>query len=396
MTGWNNGARAVWDPTADGGAGGWVRPAGPPDGTAGRPFPSRQLPPHDGTHDSGRSEGGRSDDDGTGPGDGDRTGPPRTVPPQERPPMPPHADPTPPSHAAPAPPSCTAPPPYAAPAPPYGRPGAPHGQPLLPGQQSPYGQQFPHGQPGPAGAAHGGPGVPGPDAAPPGRGGPRRWALLAGAALLCAALGVGVVALVSEDDGGGVAASPTADPTEPGGTVTAPGGGTAGPGPSASPSPSPSGPLDAAGQAAALDVLLEESSEDRQKVIDAVGTVSACGSTSSLASARDDLDEAAEHRDDLVARLRRLDVSALEGGRDAVSVLLTAWRHSAAADRAFADWADTAAGGACASGTAPQDADYRRGVTSSGKASAAKEAFVEQWNATAAEHGLEKRSADAL
>ncbi len=389
MTGWNNGARAVWDPTANGGAGGWVRPAGPPDGTADRPFPSRQLPPHDGTHDSGRSDGGGTGpgDGGTGPGDGDRTGPPRTVPPQERPPMPP------------MPPQVTpTPPPYTAPPPPYGRPGTPHGQPLLPGQQSPYGQQFPHGQPGPAGAAHGGPGVPVPDAAPPGRGGPRRWALLAGAALLCAALGVGVVALVSEDDGGGVAASPTADPTEPGGTVTAPGGGTAGPGPSASPSPSPSpsGPRDAAGQAAALDALLEESSEDRQKVIDAVGTVSACGSASSLASARDDLDEAAEHRDDLVARLRRLDVSALEGGRDAVSVLLSAWRHSAAADRAFADWADTAAGGACASGTAPQDADYRRGVTSSGKASAAKETFVEQWNATAAEHGLEKRSADAF
>ncbi|MCZ2525176.1 hypothetical protein [Streptomyces sp. HB2AG] len=386
MTGWNNGARAVWDPTADGGAGGWVRPAGPPDGTADRPFPSRQLPPHDGTHD-GTHDSGRSDGGGTGPGDGDRTGPPRTVPPQERPPMPP------------MPPQATpAPPPYAAPPSPYGRPGTPHGQPLLPGRQSPYGQQFPHGQPGPAGAAHCGPGFPGPDAAPPGRGGPRRWALLAGAALLCAALGVGVVALVSEDDGGGVAASPTADPTEPGGTVTAPGGGTAGPGPSASPSPSPSpsGPRDAAGQAAALDALLEESSEDRQKVVDAVGTVSACGSASSLASARDDLAEAAEHRDDLVARLRRLDVSALEGGRDAVSVLLSAWRHSASADRAFADWADTAAGGACASGTAPQDADYRRGVTSSGKASAAKEAFVEQWNATAAEHGLEKRSADAF
>ncbi|MDX3067258.1 hypothetical protein ABZV68_24890 [Streptomyces clavifer] len=147
-------------------------------------------------------------------------------------------------------------------------------------------------------------------------------------------------------------------------------------------------------QAAAVDALLDRSRTDRSTVIAAVGKVESCASAASVASAGKALDAAASRRDDLIARLDELSLDEIPSGREAADSLRVAWRHSADADRAFAAWADDAAG--CTPGQVARGPSHTRGADSSALATAAKEDFLLVWAGIAEQYGLPARDATRI
>jgi hypothetical protein len=442
-----NWAPAVWDPTANGGAGGWVRrhdtgtqrirPPEPPAGEPGAGAAPRRDPERPG---AGGAAPVRDSDTGPEPGPAPTAdlrkppvppGPRPTAPDAPAPPAWPPVGPTPPGQYAqppfgppaasdpetqvlpPVPPGGPAqpdqpPPPY----PPTARHSAPPVPPLLPQApdhlaRPPAFPPFPPGQAPqvpPARPGHGGPDggqpepypffqpePPGQDLDIPGGGGRKVWIAVLVAAVLVGALVFGAVWVLGSGGGKGhhrAARSP--HPSVSHRPTHGTGGGTP------SPSPSQSSASSAQDQAKALDDLLDESAADRKKVSGAVRDVDTCASGDAVGRAENDLNDAADHRDSLVDRLDRLELDQVEGGAEAVADLRAAWQDSADADRAFASWASSMASGGCTPGGTGHDGDYDRGIDSSQKAQQAKEDFVDKWNPIADEQGLEERSADAL
>lgn len=149
--------------------------------------------------------------------------------------------------------------------------------------------------------------------------------------------------------------------------------------PPASPTP------DGRAQAAALDTLLSRSGSSRQSVIDAVNDIGSC---SSLAASRSALLDAAAQRDQLVTQLDAMRFDAAPELQAAAPTLRTAWTASARADRSFAAWAQSATDSGCPGARAL----YDEGATISSEASTAKKSFVTTWNAVASRYGLTSRS----
>ncbi|MFC5073567.1 hypothetical protein ACFPN0_18755 [Kitasatospora cinereorecta] len=147
-------------------------------------------------------------------------------------------------------------------------------------------------------------------------------------------------------------------------------------------------------QAAAVDALLEKSKSDRSTVLAAVGKVEACASAASVVSAGEALEAAAARRDDLIARLDGLALDEISSGQEAAHSLRVAWKHSADADRAFAAWADDAAG--CTPGRVARGPSHTRAADSSALATAAKEEFLLVWAGIAGRYGLPTRDATQI
>ncbi|MFJ6214825.1 hypothetical protein ACIQGZ_16045 [Streptomyces sp. NPDC092296] len=475
-------APAVWDPTARGGAGGWVRRGDPrthqlrkppapdapdgPDGAApppgGRPYlptsfdtpalpdddqPTALLPP---------TAPPPADDQQTAllpptpagppPAAADRPGPPGPgldrQPPAEPPtttyrPGPPSAPTQTPGYGYPQPGPYAGPPPAATyrPGPPGpgqapgldrqppaepptttyrpGPPSAPAGPPPAPTQTPGYGypQPGPYAGPPPGYGypqqSYGGP-PPGygyPPPAEPEAGEPPRRSrtplVVTVVVLVAAMLGGGLVwQLVGRpDDSGKAAAGPSATaPQPPPDPQSAP---PQSPSPddstdaedSASPSADPAA---AEQQAKALDALLTSNAGARQQVGNAVATVESCPEAGALQNAAKVFPQAAAQREQLIGRLDRLDLSALDGGPDAAQLLRTAWQQSADADRAYAKWADSVVSGGCPDGSAPRTADRNRGDSISGQATRSKQSFVTAWNPIANRYGLASRTGDGI
>ncbi|MFB6894352.1 hypothetical protein ACFCX4_34180 [Kitasatospora sp. NPDC056327] len=449
MTDQQNTAPAVWDPTARGGAGGWVRgpqqstaPAAPPA------VPAPQQPP--------RSPAGPP-----GPPADDA---PTAVIPQPVPPRPAAPGSLPPRDGTPPPAAPTAPAfPQAAPAgPPY---GAPHGSPQQPpppqpeygrpyGQNPPYDpapaydpapydpapydrvsyDQASYDQPGHSRPAYGQPpyGPPAPQQQqydypqhdyPTGYGqhdddedrpGNRRAPLLIAFALLFVlALGGGILWAV-RDKGGSTdqagPASPSASVT--GGTAAsgnpppapAPTGSAGAPTPAASDtaaaSPTPSASATAGGpnaqtQAKALDELLGQGENAKAPIGNAVAKVNSCPAKSEIDSSAQVFDNGAKQRDQLLTKLATLSVTDLPGGAEAVQSLRSAWQLSADIDRAYAAWARTVATQGC-SGAAPNTADKKRADELNPQATQAKKDFVAKWKTIADQFGLTPRTQDRI
>ncbi|QMU68330.1 hypothetical protein [Streptacidiphilus sp. P02-A3a] len=364
---------AVWDPTARGGAGGWVR-----RGTTAR----ADVP------DPARGPSGPA-------GRGAATAPLPRVPGQAEEPEPTLARPHP-----------TAAPGDGAPSPEQTyRPTS--GQTRPPGYVRP---RHPRPAPGQPGDAEPRPPV---AAEPPAADDRRR---LRPALLLLA--GVVVVALVGgfavRGLGGGPAKQPGALAPAP--SVTAPGAGatappatagatsTASTGPGTPPSGNPSASAPGGGgdggdgraEATAVDQLLGLSSSAGQQMTDAVAQVSQCQNSASVTAAQAALTQAAAARRAMVTRLAALDVSQVAGGAPAVQVLGRAWSESATADTDYARWAGAMAKGGCTADSAPQDSDYADAETQSGLATTDKNAFIDVWTPIAMQYGLPTRTADAI
>jgi hypothetical protein len=141
-------------------------------------------------------------------------------------------------------------------------------------------------------------------------------------------------------------------------------------------------------QAQAVDALLDRSGRSRDKLNSAIDRVGRCGDVS---GALTDMRAVGDERRAQIAETQNLDLSALSNGEAIRSALVTALRHSEAADAAYVEWAEPAAAGTCGN-TAARRADYARGRSASDRAGAAKEAFLARWNAVATELGLPART----
>ncbi|GAB7182734.1 hypothetical protein ATKI12_2565 [Kitasatospora sp. Ki12] len=227
-----------------------------------------------------------------------------------------------------------------------------------------------------------------PPATPPGPGRVLAAVLVAG---LLAWAGVKGVSALGDHSGTGspsTESSPTAVSTywtTPNGSNGTGGGGTVGGG------GTPVG--DPVNQAKAIDILLNRNDGTRKVVTSAVEAADGCGSAVDVRYRASQLRQAAVGRDSLVTRLQGVDASALPGGTDLVAQLSSAWKASAAADRAFARWADDVAG---CDGNAPHTADWNEAYGQSQLATAAKKAFAAGWNPLADRYGLAHCDPDAI
>ncbi|MFB8237302.1 hypothetical protein ACFC58_12205 [Kitasatospora purpeofusca] len=425
MTDQHNTAPAVWDPTARGGAGGWVRglqqptaPGVPPTAPPAAPGPPQGSP-------AGPPPAGPYDEDA-----------PTALIPQPVPPRPDAPGAFPPRSApqqqAPyGPPRPAQQPPY----PPQGRPQPGYGE------ASPYGQA-PYGAPGrppydPAQQGYAQPGHPRPEYAQPdypgneypqheyaghdyptgyeadddeGPGNRRAPLLIAFALLFVLALGGGILWAV-KDKGSGTDQAGTATPsaTATGATsgsgnpqpAPAPTGAAptpTAPDPAASTGPSPSATAAGANaptQAKALDELLTQGESAKAPIGNAVAKVNSCPTKPDIESAAQVFDSGAKQRDQLLTKLAQLSVTDLPGGPDAVQSLKSAWQLSADIDRAYASWARTVASQGC-SGSAPNTADKKRADELNPQATQAKKDFVTKWKAIADQFGLTPRTQDRI
>ncbi|WP_052390336.1 hypothetical protein [Streptomyces sp. NRRL B-24484] len=433
MTDQDNTPPAVWDPTARGGAGGWVRrrptPEGappPPAGAPGRPaaapsgFPPHAQPfppqagPHAGPQAPGASvpppgfppaRGAAGDEQATtllppvpagdqGPPPGARPyvagaqpgAAPAGFPPQDR------------TQAFPA----AAPPQQGFP-PPQGFPPGPGfppqgGAPFDGGGRPPF-PAFDPAQAAPYPAAAPGPAYEDLDAEEPAR---NRTPLLIGAGVaLLLLVGVGTVWAVqnSGSDGKPTANAPAASAVPPpgqggagGAAPSTPAGGSA----AASPSDGASAGPGAEGQAKALDALLARGESAKAPIGSAVAKVTSCPDKAEISGAAQVFDDGASQRDQLVADLGKLDLGALPGGAEAAQTLKSAWQTSGDIDRAYAAWARTVAGQGCSGSSAPNTADKKRANDLNPQATQSKKDFVAKWNAIAKTYGLTERTWDRI
>ncbi|MFD5463525.1 hypothetical protein ACFWIQ_11985 [Kitasatospora sp. NPDC127059] len=421
MTDQHNTAPAVWDPTARGGAGGWVRNPQRPDAESAPATPP--APPTAGAvGDQGPPLGGRpylSTAPGFGP-------PPDMSAPEPEPAAGPGAPTT-------ALPRITPPPgapPTAAPFPSHATPQerGPQGGPLPgpgyvyppPPQAGPYPQgdpQAPHprggyGYPPPPPPYPAQPAQPDYPTAHPGgraddedRPANRKAPLLIGfAVLLVLAVGGG---LLYATQGGGkndqAAPAPSAATATGSGNpqpAPAPTGTDAAPSGAATPSDSPSPSATTAGpnakaQAQALDALLTEGGNARTQIGNAVAKVSSCPAKADIDSAVQVFDSGAKQRDGLLAKLAKLSVTDLPGGADAVNSLKSAWQLSADIDRAYASWGRAVATQGC-SGTAPSTADKKHADELNPQATQAKNDFLTKWKPIATTYGLTSPTSDRI
>ncbi|MFF7988474.1 hypothetical protein ACFZDG_01625 [Kitasatospora xanthocidica] len=421
MTDQQNTAPAVWDPTARGGAGGWVRgpqnaagaeasapqaPAAPQPTAA----PQNQVdpqapvdprlgmlapPPRPGAAgDQGPPLGARPYL-ATAPGYDPPTAPvPRTATP---PPMgPPAASPFP-AHATGQPqgPRHQGPPQgYGYPQPPAAPPQPPYGaQPDYPSDYpSDYQPDYPSGHPDE-------------DEKRPAD---RKAPLLIGFALLLVlAIGGGLLfaAQSGGDKDGQAAPAPTGAPATgsgnpPPGPTPAPTGTDAAPSTPASPTAAPSPTATGAGpaaqtQAQALDGLLSEGENAKAPIGSAVAKVSSCPSKADIESAAQVFDSGATQRAALLTKLGKLSVTDVPGGADAVNSLKSAWQLSADIDKAYASWARAVAAQGC-SGRAPSTADKKHADELNPQATQAKTDFMTKWNPIANSYGLTPRTQDRI
>ncbi|MER7766395.1 hypothetical protein [Kitasatospora sp. NPDC096140] len=227
-----------------------------------------------------------------------------------------------------------------------------------------------------------------PSATPPGPGRVLLAMLVAGLLVWAGIKGVSVLGDHSGTDSASTGQSWPAvapmDGTTPNGSYGITGGATGGSGTSVGTS---------ADQAKAIDALLNRNDGTRKVVTSAVQSADGCGSAVDVRYRASQLRQAAVGRDSLVNRLQAVDTSALPGGATLAAQLSSAWKASAAADRAFARWADDVAG---CDGNAPHTADWDEGYGQSQVATAAKKAFAEAWNPVADRYGLARCDPDAI
>ncbi|MFH9348373.1 hypothetical protein [Kitasatospora sp. NPDC017646] len=418
MTDQHNTAPAVWDPTARGGAGGWVRNPQRPDAESAPAAPP--SPPAAGAvGDQGPPLGARpylSTAPGFGP-------PPDMSAPAPAPTATPEPGPGAPTTAL---PRITPPPPGAPPAAgPYGStpfpsratpqdrgsrddqlpgPGYVYPPPPTAGpyQQGPYGEA-PYGQPGYGGQSH--PAQPVDEEDERDRPADRKAPLLIGFALLLV-VAVGAGLLYATGSGGkddqAAPAPPAAGATGSGNPQPAPAptGTDAAPSATAAPSDTPSPTASTAGpkaqaQAQALDSLLTEGGNARTQIGNAVAKVTSCPAKADIDSAAQVFDSGARQRDGLLAKLSKLSVTDLPGGPDAVNSLKSAWQLSSDIDKAYASWARAVAGQGC-SGTAPTTADKKKADELNPQATQAKNDFLTKWKPIATAYGLTAPTSDRI
>ncbi|SEN43816.1 hypothetical protein SAMN05216267_1005116 [Actinacidiphila rubida] len=146
-------------------------------------------------------------------------------------------------------------------------------------------------------------------------------------------------------------------------------------------------------EATAVDQLLQKNAHTRAAVGAAVASVMKCESLSDSAGL---FSQAASSRRELLDELGGLDVSDVTGGSDAVGSLNTAWTASAEADDHFQAWAEGLESDGCDPNSTAHAPGFQEAQDASGRATAAKQAFVAAWNPIADRSGLTDYTWDAV
>ncbi|MDH6126817.1 hypothetical protein [Kitasatospora sp. GP82] len=426
MTDQDNTAPAVWDPTARGGAGGWVRrkPAQAQQDTPAEPgFP----PPQGAPSQQGAPQQQWTPSQPAAPQQ-HTSAPYGFASPQDAqtaklppvPLLPPSAPPSAGAFGDEGPPLTARPYLNASPPPPAAGYGQPGGFPAHSAEPTPP-PGFPSSQPTPPafppaqtplsgqGPGYPGPGYPAPapyeELAPYEGAQPRRRTPLfvALGVALAVVVGVGAVWLIQDTgDSKGQAQPGPASPGAGGGAPPPAPGSTGSTSPDASPGDSPSasasdgaGP-NAAAQAKSLDDLLTRGEGAKAPIGNAVAKVNSCPSKSEIDNAVHDFEAGAAQRDQLIADLNKLDLGQLPGGADAAQTLRSAWQQSGDIDRAYAAWARTVSSQGCTNGAAPDTDDLKRANDLNPQATQTKKDFVTKWNSMAGTYNLPSRTWDRI
>jgi hypothetical protein len=202
-------------------------------------------------------------------------------------------------------------------------------------------------------------------------------------------LAAGAVVVVAAAVVSGVVLSGRSAPASaPAASTPAPAASSPSPSP-ASPSAtsSPPGPVTASQQAAALSTLLTSSAVARTALHNAVTQVGAC---TNLSGAISQLQAVVNQRAAQYGRASALPITALPGGAQVKSKLMTALGSSLTADRDYLSWARQQKTGGCT--PTSQSSDYNAAFNASQRADAAKLAFVQVWNPVAARYGIAQKS----
>ncbi len=232
----------------------------------------------------------------------------------------------------------------------------------------------------------------------------RRTPLLIGiGVVVLLAIGGGTVLALQNGSGspkaaaGPSAAPPPAASSPAGGSATPSSTATGSADPSSSASGSASAGPNAAGEAKALDDLLTRGESAKAPISSAVAKVGSCPAKADIDSAATTFDTAATQRDQLITDLTKLNLADLPGGADAASTLKTAWQQSGDIDRSYAAWARTVSAQGCGAGkTAPSTPDKQHADDLNPQATQSKKDFVDKWNALAGTYGLTARTWDRI
>jgi hypothetical protein len=136
-------------------------------------------------------------------------------------------------------------------------------------------------------------------------------------------------------------------------------------------------------QASRMQAVLSASKKDRGRVVSAVDSVGRCRTLNAGIEA---LVQSSASRRKQLAAAEKLSVGALSRGAELKSALVSALRHSRAADEAFVRWARGVRAGGC-SAASVRSGDYRTATAESKRATVAKKRFVSLWAAIARSRG---------
>jgi len=147
----------------------------------------------------------------------------------------------------------------------------------------------------------------------------------------------------------------------------------------------PSAGQSAVHQAQSLESLLQNSTSDRSATVSATADVATCGN---LAADVQTLRSAASGRQELLAQLSQLDLTALPGSSALTSTLTGAWQSSIQSDMDYASWATDLEQSGCAGQVPASDPNWQSAQRSDTSATFTKYEFVALWNPVAQSDGL--------
>jgi hypothetical protein len=140
-----------------------------------------------------------------------------------------------------------------------------------------------------------------------------------------------------------------------------------------------------------MAALLEQSSASRGQVAAAVQGTAACSLDPGQAAAT--FGAAAQARQSVLASVTAVDLTGLAEGPQLKALLQQALQHSAEADRHFQTWAQGLSADGCDRARVTKSTEFAAADAASGRATAAKNAFVAAWNPVAARYGLRQWAA---
>jgi zinc-ribbon domain len=139
-------------------------------------------------------------------------------------------------------------------------------------------------------------------------------------------------------------------------------------------------------EAAKINFLLAESSNDRNEIVSATNDISNCGNLSQDEST---LNSAAQSRQLLINELPKLQIAQVPGGAQLIAALTSAWQASRASDSSYAAWAGDLLQSGCTPGQSSQgDPNWQAAQTSDAQATSAKTQSAALWAPIATAYNL--------